>query len=96
MESIGLALQPRALGRGNRDWFAGITVMGAGWDGGGGGEELGVLCFGYDLCSLGPTVGHLNSRLFSLEMWFSGPGRRPAPLRGEGPTGAGIPDTGPD
>lgn len=61
-----------------------------------GGGELGVLCFGYDLCSLGPTVGHLNSRLFSLEMWFSGPGRRPAPLRGEGPTGAGIPDTGPD
>lgn len=38
MESIGLALQPRALGgRGNRDWFAGITVMGAGWDGGAGG-----------------------------------------------------------
>lgn len=38
MESIGLALQPRALGgRGNRDWFSGITAMGAGWDGGAGG-----------------------------------------------------------
>ena len=29
-------------------------------------------------------------------LWFSGPGGSPALLWGEGPTGTGIPDTGPD
>lgn len=56
--------------------------------------ELGVLCSGYDLCSLGPTEGEFQTlQPGDVVLW---PGRRPALLRGEGPTGAGIPDTGPD